>query len=61
MAINLSFKNVKKVIIDLTCLHQKKYHKQVGQGWVRVASKKFELQNKYVCRCGKAIFKPIGE
>jgi hypothetical protein len=61
MALTLNFKKVKQVITDLTCLHPKKHHKLVGQGWVRINSKKFELQNKYVCRCGKVIFKPIGE
>lgn len=58
MPINLN--TIKKVLTTLTCIIHKP--KWVGQSWVRINSKQFQIQTKYVCtRCGKAIFKPIGE
>jgi len=58
MAITL--KSIKKVVTELICVnHEPKW---VGQGWIRLASDVFKLQNKYICtKCGKEIFKPIGE
>lgn len=56
----LDIKYIKKVLTDLTCvIHKPKW---VGQSWVRISSTRYELQNKSECtRCGKEIFKPIGE
>lgn len=58
MAITL--KTIKKAVTELVCVPHKP--KWVGQGWIRINSKQFQVQTRFVCtKCGQETFKPIGE